>query len=37
MEEARGGSTGPVVGPRRGEDKRSYPRPQAEAEDDANQ
>jgi hypothetical protein len=33
MDESGGGSTGLVVGPGRGEDKRSYSGPQAEAED----
>jgi hypothetical protein len=36
MDKARGGSKGPVVGPGRGEDKRSYPGPQVEVKDNVN-
>jgi hypothetical protein len=34
MEKAGGGSTGPAVGLERGKDKRNYPGPQVEAEND---
>jgi hypothetical protein len=36
MDKVGGGSIGLTVGPGRGEDKQSYPGPQAEEEDDAN-